>query len=201
MCAPSHLQLSVPCRPGTHTYMLQAKSKGKACTHALPHATEAPGPTSRLRKGYDTTTCPRLWNPPLCLGGLRHCHVPRGSGPCLTIQEGSDNTTHPLALDPASSPRRALALACVLQLRTAPTSEVGSNADTCPMALRRPWAVEIKEGLAAMACSQAHVFPRHAHTLPRHLQDVRAVTSQNFYFRMWMIFLNKFKFLKGFHLI
>jgi hypothetical protein len=51
---------------------------------------------------------------------------------------------------------------------------VGSDADTCPMALCRPWAVEIKKGLAAMAYSKAHVFLGHAHALPRSLQDMRA---------------------------
>jgi hypothetical protein len=62
----------------------------------------------------------------------------------------------------------------ILRLRTAPTSEVGSGADTCPMALHRLWVIEIKEGLAATSCSEARVFPRHASALLRHLQDMRA---------------------------
>jgi hypothetical protein len=62
----------------------------------------------------------------------------------------------------------------ILRLRTAPTSVVGSNADTGPMTLHGHWAVEIKEGLAATACSKAQMFPIHAYALPRSLQDVRA---------------------------
>jgi hypothetical protein len=62
----------------------------------------------------------------------------------------------------------------VLRLRTAPASEVVSGADTCPMALNRPWAIEIKEGLPATACCEARTFPRHARALPRRLQDLRA---------------------------
>jgi hypothetical protein len=51
---------------------------------------------------------------------------------------------------------------------------VGSDVDKNPMALRRPWTVEIKEGIAVTACNKAHVFPRHARVLSRRLQDVRA---------------------------
>jgi hypothetical protein len=46
---------------------------------------------------------------------------------------------------------------------------VGSGADMCPMALHGLWAIEIKKGLAALACSKARVFPGHAHVLLRHL--------------------------------
>jgi hypothetical protein len=42
----------------------------------------------------------------------------------------------------------------------------------CPMTLCGPWTVEIKKGLAVIACNKAHVFPRHALTLLRRLQDV-----------------------------
>jgi hypothetical protein len=42
------------------------------------------------------------------------------------------------------------------------------------MALRGPWAVEIKKGMVATACSKAHVFLRHARALLRFLQDVWA---------------------------
>jgi hypothetical protein len=75
--------LSAPCRLGTPAYMLQAKTKGKICVHMLPHATMVPGPASLLRGGggSDVATYPRLWTSPLRLGGLRRCHVPRGSGP------------------------------------------------------------------------------------------------------------------------
>jgi hypothetical protein len=77
-----------------------------------------------------------------------------------------------LALDPATLLRRDPALIGVLWLWTTPTSVVGSGADMCPMALHGSWVV--KEGLAATACSKAHMFPRHAHALPRCLVDVWA---------------------------
>jgi hypothetical protein len=96
-----------------------------------------------------------LLTPPHHPGGVRCCYAS-------------------LTLDPASLPRRAPALTHVIQLWTTPASEVGSSADMCPMALRGTWVVEIKEGLAAMACSKARMFPRHARALPRHLQDVQA---------------------------
>jgi hypothetical protein len=56
--------LSVPCRPGTSTYMLQNNTKGKICFHALPHATMASEPSSLLREGSDTATCleDHLWH-------------------------------------------------------------------------------------------------------------------------------------------
>jgi hypothetical protein len=63
--------LSVPSRPGTSSYMLHAKSNGKACTHVLPHATTASEPTSLLREGSSPATCPRLQTLPLRLGGLQ----------------------------------------------------------------------------------------------------------------------------------
>jgi hypothetical protein len=63
-----------------------------------------------------------------------------------------------------------VALTCALRLRTAPSSVMGSDADMCSMTLHGSWVVE--EGLTAMACSDAHVFPRHAYVLPRRLVDV-----------------------------
>jgi hypothetical protein len=80
----------------------------------------------------------------------------------------------PSTVDPTLPLRRGPALTHVLWLQTAVASEVGSGADTCLMALHKPWAVEIKEGLAAMVCNEARVFLRHAHALPRCLQDVQA---------------------------
>jgi hypothetical protein len=40
-------------------------------------------------------------------GGLWYCHVSSGSGPRLTVREGSDTATCPVAPDPASQPGRA----------------------------------------------------------------------------------------------
>jgi hypothetical protein len=165
------VDLSIPCRLGTPAYILQAKTRGNVCVHMLPRAITVLEPASLLREGSDNATCPRLRTPPLRLGGLQRCHVPRGfgpphhsggircchaslsTGPCLAAEEGSGTDTRPSALDHT-------------------TSVVGSDADTCPMALHRPWAVE--GGLAATACSDARVFLRHAHALPMHLQDVWA---------------------------
>jgi hypothetical protein len=142
----------------------------------LPPATTALKPTSLLREGSGAATCPRLQTPPFCLGGLWCYHMPRGSGPCLAIQQVPDTGTgtRPSAPDPASFLRRALALTRVLRLQTALASVVGSSADMYPMALRGMWAVEIKEGIATSACSKTRVFPRHAHALPRRMQDVWA---------------------------
>jgi hypothetical protein len=108
--------LSVPCRPGTPAYMLQAKTKVKACAHGLPRATAAPEPASLLREGSDTATCPGLRTPPLRLGGFRRWHMPRcfrphhpggvrrcqsslNTGSRLTIKKGSGVDTRPSAPD------------------------------------------------------------------------------------------------------
>jgi hypothetical protein len=142
--------------------MLQAKAKGKVCVHALPRATMALEPASLLREGSDAATCSRLRSPLLCLEGLQRCHVSKGSRPLLAVEEGSGAATHPSALDLASPLRRGPTLTSVLRLWTVPTSEVGSGADTCLMSLHMPWDIEIKEDIAAMVCSKALVFPRHA---------------------------------------
>jgi hypothetical protein len=136
------------------------------CPAALESAT-------LLSEGSGVATCPMSLTPSLLLGGLRRCHVSCGSGSHLSIWGGSSAATCPSASDPASPHRRAPALTRVPQLRTAPTSEVGSSADTCPMALRRSWTIGIKKVLVAMASSKAHVFLRHTHVLLRRLQDVR----------------------------
>jgi hypothetical protein len=100
---------------GYPTNKLQDKTKGKVCIHALPHATAALEPTSLLREDSSAATYPRLRTPPLRLGGLQCCHVARGSGPCLTIQEGSDAATRPSVPDPASPLQRALTLTRILR--------------------------------------------------------------------------------------
>jgi hypothetical protein len=146
--------LSVPYIPGTPAYRLQVKTKDKACAHVLPRATAALEPASLPREGFGIATCLK-------------------------------------ALDPTPPPRGAPMLSCVLRLRTPPhhpgglqhwhasfgsgprhASKVGSGADMCPMALHGPWAIEKKKGLPTMACSKVHVYRRHAHVLPRCLQDM-----------------------------
>jgi hypothetical protein len=91
--------LSVCSRPGTPAYMLQAKTKGKVCIHGLPCANMVPEPTSMLREGFCATTCPSLWTPPLCLGGLQHCHTSLSTGPHLAANEGPDTDTRPSTPD------------------------------------------------------------------------------------------------------
>jgi hypothetical protein len=119
----------------------------------------------------------QYWNPPPYLGrALVLLHV-QASGPLppsrrapalphaqrlktpLTIQEGSITTMRPSAPGPASPLRWDPTLTHILWLWTAPTSVVGSGADTYPMAFHGSWAIE--EGLPSMACSEARVFPRH----------------------------------------
>jgi hypothetical protein len=123
---------------GYLVYRLQAKTKGKACTHTLPRATTAPKPASLLREGSDAATYPEALEPASssrrgptlpCFLRLRTLHI---------IQEESDVVMRPSALDPASPSRRALALTRVHWLRTTShLREVGSDAYTCHMALRR----------------------------------------------------------------
>jgi hypothetical protein len=108
--------LSVPHRPGT------------PCTCFRPR-----------QKARYASTCyhvpPRYWNPPSNIGRAPTLpHAQRLRTP-LAIQEGSGAATRPSAPYPASPLRRDSTLTCVLQLRTAPTSVVGSDADMCHMAL------------------------------------------------------------------
>jgi hypothetical protein len=115
------------------------------------------GPTPPPRRALALPRVMRLRIPPYHSGGLRCCHTSLGTGLHLAAWGGAPALTH------------------IPRLRIAhPTSEVGSNDDTCPLVLYRPWAVKIKKGLDATACSKAHVFLKHARTVPRRLQDVRA---------------------------
>jgi hypothetical protein len=105
-----------PVYRGTPRTCFRPRKKGKVCVHALPCATTTTEPTTLLREGSDATTCPRLWIPPLHLGWLQRCHVPRGSAPHLAIQEGSGAAMHPSALGLATPLRRGLTLTCVHRL-------------------------------------------------------------------------------------
>jgi hypothetical protein len=168
-------ELSVPCKPGTPRTCFRLRQKIR----------------------YASTRChvpPRYRNMPPYLGGggLRRCHVSKAPDPSppprrapalpcaqelrtlLAIREGSGAATRPSAPDPTLLIRKDSALTCILRLWTTPASVVDSGAGTCPMGLREPWAVEIKDGLAATAYGETRVFPRHAYTLPMRLQDVWA---------------------------
>jgi hypothetical protein len=119
---------------GTPAYKLQSKTRRRACICALPCALW-------------------LWTLPPGRGGLRHCHVPHASGPCLSAREGSSAATCHMTLDLASLSRQALVLPCAPWLRTPPPysgglrcchvshsfgprlpAQEGSGATTCPTA-------------------------------------------------------------------
>jgi hypothetical protein len=84
---------------GYLTYMLQAKTKDKACVHALPRATLASESASLFMEGSDAATCTRLRTPPLRLGGVRRCHASLSTGPYLAAKEGSGTDTRPSVPD------------------------------------------------------------------------------------------------------
>jgi hypothetical protein len=90
----------------------------------------APDPTSLLRWAPVQPHVPQLRTPPPYRDGLRCCHVPLGSGPCLPAWEGSSAATCLMALPP-------------------PRGE-SSGGTTCPTALSELWTIGIKKGLAAL---------------------------------------------------
>jgi hypothetical protein len=108
---------------------LPARDSSGATT--CPVASE---PASLLRRAPILPCVTWLQTPPPSSRGLRCCHVPRGSGPRLTAQEGSGTATCPAAMDPASLLGRALVLPHVPQLQTPPPCSGGSGAATCPAA-------------------------------------------------------------------
>jgi hypothetical protein len=119
--------MSVPCRPGTPAYKLQAKTRSRACTHVLPRA---------LR---------HLTLPP-SQGALRGCHVSSGPRSHLPDIKGSTAASCTVALDPASlqgrvpehhmsyssrsflTAREGSGSLCVLQLWILPPSKEGPRA-------------------------------------------------------------------------
>jgi hypothetical protein len=93
------VKMSVPCRPGILTYMLQVKTRSSVCTHVLPRVLQ-----------------PRTSLP--CRGGLRRGHVSFSYRPCLPAEAGSGAATCPAASDPASLFRWAPTLPRAPRLRT-----------------------------------------------------------------------------------
>jgi hypothetical protein len=147
------------------TYKHQVKISCRACIYTLPCAL-------RLR------TLPPSW------GGFRRCHASYGSGLHLSVEVGSA-TTCPVAPDLSSRLRWALALLCVIWLRTSPSSwgglrrchiscgsgphllaGAGSDAATCPTAPCGPQVSSTKKSLADLRVqlgtlvlnARAHVF-------------------------------------------
>jgi hypothetical protein len=60
---------------GYHRVQASCQDKGQ---DMRPHAATcpaAPEPAYLLMEGFGATTCPRISDPPLHLGGLRHCHM------------------------------------------------------------------------------------------------------------------------------
>jgi hypothetical protein len=122
--------LLVPYRPGTPAYKFESKTRKTYC-----HMPYNAGSCLPAREGFGVVTCPtaldpasilrsapmlpcvsRLWILPPCSGGLRRCHVSRGSRSCLPAREGSVATTCPTAPDPASLLKRAPTLPHVPRL-------------------------------------------------------------------------------------
>jgi hypothetical protein len=119
ICTPksckAKLELSVPCRPGTPAYKLQAKTRRRASNHTIPCALRlqtlppcpgsgvatsptVPDPASLLGRAPVLPRVTQLRTLPPYSGGLRCCHVPHGSGPCLPAREGSYAVTCPACL-------------------------------------------------------------------------------------------------------
>jgi hypothetical protein len=82
---------------------------------AATHPT-APDPVSPLRRAPALPQVLWLWTSPPFWGGLRRCHVSRGSGPLLPTVESSGAAMCPMASDLASLPGRASVLPHVLHL-------------------------------------------------------------------------------------
>jgi hypothetical protein len=129
----------------------------------------APDPASLLWRALALSCALPLQILPLCLGGLRRCHVSCGMGPHLSAREGFDVAMCVEALDPASLLRRALVLLCVSWLWTLPPYlrglrrchmprgfrtyllvREGSDTATCHTALSRPRISGIKKSLAGL---------------------------------------------------
>jgi hypothetical protein len=123
--------LSVPYRPGTPTYNLQAKIRRRACIRTLPRV---------------------IWlrTLPPCRDGLWHCHMPHGSAPRLLARKGSGAATCRTALDPVSLLGRAPVLSRVARLRTPPPCSVGLQCCHVPHGFgpRLP----AREGSSAATC-------------------------------------------------
>jgi hypothetical protein len=118
----------------------------------------------------------RLQTMPSCSGGVRCCHVPHSSGLCLPAGGGgggSDSATWLRTLPPCLGGLRCYHVPHGSEPYL-PAREGGSNIVTYPTTLRGLQVLRIKKELAAMACSKAHMFPRHARALSRSLQDMRA---------------------------
>jgi hypothetical protein len=132
--------LSVPYRPGTPAYKLQAKIRRSACIHALPRV-------------------PRLRTPPPCSGGLRCYHVSHGSGPRLPAREDSGTATCRTATDPSrcSGGLRCCHLSHGSGPRLPAGGWVAPGLSHVPLPLEGR-GLRIKKDLAARACSNAHVF-------------------------------------------
>jgi hypothetical protein len=117
--------LSVPYKPDTLTYRLQAGKGQGMCPRATtcPVASE---PASLLREGSDVVMCPkaldpvsrprkalvlprvtRLQTPPHHPGELQHYHASLGTGPRLSTSEGSSADTCPSTSDCAPPQRWA----------------------------------------------------------------------------------------------
>jgi hypothetical protein len=179
--------LSVPCKLGTPAYRLNSKIRSKTYCH-MPYSSRscllargrgggsiavtyptASDPASLLGRALALSRVLQLRISPPCSGGLRHCHVSRGTGSRLPAREGSDAATCPAASYPTSLLGRAPVLPRVPRLRTLPPYSrglqcchmhrgsgprlpvrEGSGVATCPVALSRPRTSGINKCLAGL---------------------------------------------------
>jgi hypothetical protein len=116
-------RLSVPYGPGTPTYKPQVNTNCRVCINTLPRV-------------LWLQTSPPSW------GGIWHCHVPYGFGPRLPAEVSSSAATYPMAPDLAFQLRWAMALPCVLWLRTSPPDRGGLR--HYHVSCGSQWAVSLK---------------------------------------------------------
>jgi hypothetical protein len=145
--------LSIPYRLGTPTYKLQVKTRCGACTHMLPcvlrHQTLPPNQ-----------------------GGLRGCHVSRGSRTRFPDEKGSGATTCTVAPDPLGGLRCAT---CPVAPHPA-SLPGGLRAATCPIVSCGLWVTSIKKRLAGLTVQLGPHVP-NARTYVSKTPDVRAILA------------------------
>jgi hypothetical protein len=99
-----------------------------------------------------------------------HCRVSHGTGPSLTVREGSGVAMRPTASDPASLRGRAPEPPCALGSGPRRPTWEGSKAATCPTTHGR----RIKKYSATMVRLEGSCVTEERSHGPRHLQDARA---------------------------
>jgi hypothetical protein len=115
----SRLRILPPCLGGLWCYHMSCGFESCLPTQEGSGAATRPAaldPASLLGRAPTLPRVPQLWILPPYSGGIWCCHTSRGSGSCLSTQEGSGATTHPVAPNPASLLERAPVLSHVPRL-------------------------------------------------------------------------------------